>query len=178
MVSSTSSTARMKVVSTHWIVIAPSLRLNRISVFLKQKVVHRCLISRPDFMYIPHMSQWGSGYFPSCNTTMFDQKGQYIKCSCSLTVLWSTNGHPGTRQYMFFNKLGKDTTYLAVPPLPLQPSSTEVSWSYGTVPWGASRTRTLPESHNLHNLPGYFSSPRTPSPLPAACTPLCLFLPR
>ena len=60
IVSSPSFPVKLNSISTHQLVNSTPLRLIRISVFLKQHAVLRCLSSRPAGMYILHMSQQGS----------------------------------------------------------------------------------------------------------------------
>ena len=76
--------------------IATSRLLHLIWVFLLQSAVFLFLMIRPTGMFIPHKSQWGSGYFPSWNFATLYLKWKYMKCLRNLTALCTTAGHPGT----------------------------------------------------------------------------------
>ena len=73
MHSSSSFPVKLKDASAPWLAIATSLPCHRICMFLSHLRVLWCLISRPDGMFIPHKSQQGIGYLPSCTTAICEK---------------------------------------------------------------------------------------------------------
>ena len=90
------SPVRLKVTPIHFAVISASLLLHLICVFLSHRAVRQCLMSRTAGMCILHKLQRGSGSFPSCTTTICEQKCLNVKYSPSLPALCATAGHPST----------------------------------------------------------------------------------
>ena len=116
ILSSPSYPVRLKFISVHKLTIAMTLRLIWISVFLNQWAVSWCLISCHNSIYILHFSQQGGRSFSSCNSTTFEWRCQYIKCSCIFLALWDNAGNPGTWQSIVLKTLKKYITYLVPPP--------------------------------------------------------------
>ena len=160
--------------------ISTPLCLNRISVFLKKLFSCRYLVSHPSGMCIPHISQQSSGSLTSCNTTNLDYKCQYMKLSRSLLALWDTDGPPGTRQSIFFNNLGNNTTYVVDPSPPMSTYlvyGNLLAW-YRSM-WCLKEEAATEAPHSVQLT--LFPPPppgMSPPPLPSSIyTPLYLFFP-
>ena len=97
MRSASSSPIRLNVASEQLAVVATSLRLHLIWVFLVYLAVLLFRMSRPAVMCVPQISQQVSGSFPSWTTATLNLKWQNMKCWCSLPALCATFGNPGTR---------------------------------------------------------------------------------
>ena len=87
MRSASSSPVKLDFASKHLVAIATSLLRHLIWVFLLQRAILLCLMSRPSVMCIPHKSQQVSGSAPSCTTATLNQKCSYMKFSQSLPAL-------------------------------------------------------------------------------------------
>ena len=74
MHSASSSPVRLKIASTHWLVIVTSLLRHCIYMFLLQLFFCWCLISRLAGMCILHKSHHGRVSFPFCTTAIREKK--------------------------------------------------------------------------------------------------------